>query len=92
MKTRIKNHDNWGTPKDIYDKLDQEFHFDFDPCPMFYKFDGLTCKWGKSNFINPPYSRGIKRKHLLEKHGMKHKKGKLVCIIITCKYKYKDIS
>jgi hypothetical protein len=23
----------WLTPPDIYDKLDKEFHFDFDPCP-----------------------------------------------------------
>ena len=26
--------DHWGTPKALYDKLDAEFHFDFDPCPL----------------------------------------------------------
>ena len=80
MKTRIKNHDNWGTPKDIYDKLDQEFHFDFDPCPMFYKFDGLTCKWGKSNFINPPYSRGLKEA-FIRKAWDETQKGNL-CVLL----------
>jgi len=46
MKNRIKNHDNWGTPKEFYDELDKEFHFDFDPCPLNHTFDGLTCEWG----------------------------------------------
>lgn len=25
---------DWGTPKDLYDKLESEFHFDLDPCPF----------------------------------------------------------
>ena len=47
----------WLTPKDVYDKLNEEFNFDFDPCP-FPKpddFDGLTCEWGKSSYVNPPF-------------------------------------
>ena len=24
----------WPTPKDFYDLLDAEFHFNFDPCPI----------------------------------------------------------
>lgn len=50
---------HWATPKALYAELDKEFHFDFDPCPLNAKFDGLDCKWGKSNYINPPYSRAI---------------------------------
>ena len=48
----------WGTPVDLYESLDKEFKFDYDPCP-FPKpesFDGLLTDWGKCNFVNPPYS------------------------------------
>jgi hypothetical protein len=47
----------WLTPPELYAELDAEFAFDFDPCP-FPKpndFDGLTCEWGKSNYVNPPF-------------------------------------
>ena len=45
------------TPDDLYNMLDKEFNFDFDPCPINPKFDGLKLmKWGKSNYINPPYN------------------------------------
>ena len=27
-------HDNWSTPKDVYESLNSEFNFDFDPCPL----------------------------------------------------------
>jgi site-specific DNA-methyltransferase (adenine-specific) len=50
---------DWQTPKAVYDTLDKEFHFDFDPCPHNPTFNGLTCEWGKSNFVNPPYGRQI---------------------------------
>lgn len=47
----------WLTPPDLYADLDREFHFDFDPCPhpLPPGFDGLTCEWGKSNYVNPPF-------------------------------------
>jgi site-specific DNA-methyltransferase (adenine-specific) len=51
-----KKTDNWQTPKWLYDELDAEFQFDFDPCPLNSTFDGLKCDWGESNFVNPPYS------------------------------------
>ena len=60
MKNRLVQHDNWATPKEVYDKLNGEFNFDFDPCPLNFKEDGTKTKWGKSNFINPPYSRKLK--------------------------------
>ena len=47
----------WVTPPDLYDDLNAEFMFDFDPCP-FPKpddFDGLTTEWGKSSYVNPPF-------------------------------------
>ncbi|MBO7734501.1 MAG: hypothetical protein J6S67_18195 [Methanobrevibacter sp.] len=49
--------DDWTTPKDIYDWLDREFHFTFDPCPLYSDFDGLLIDWtGDIVFCNPPYS------------------------------------
>lgn len=47
----------WLTPPDLYAKMDAEFHFDFDPCPYPKPdgFDGLTCEWGNSNYVNPPF-------------------------------------
>ena len=48
--------DHWSTPKEVYEELNKEFNFDFDPCKLHSPIDGLTIPWGKSNFINPPYS------------------------------------
>ena len=45
------------TPDDLYNILDNEFHFDFDPCPENPTFNGLLCNWKQSNFINPPYNQ-----------------------------------
>ena len=47
----------WLTPKDLMKELNDEFNFDFDPCPYPKPndFDGLTNEWGKSNYVNPPF-------------------------------------
>ena len=37
MKNRNLVHsDNWETPRYLYDELNQEFNFNFDPCPLHY--------------------------------------------------------
>lgn len=48
--------DHWSTPKDIYYKLDAEFHFDDDPCPL-QGGGGLDRPWGSRTYVNPPYSQ-----------------------------------
>ena len=61
------NTDEWATPEKIFDVLDQEFHFNLDPCSTdenakcerhFTKEqDGLKMSWGGCRvFCNPPYS------------------------------------
>jgi site-specific DNA-methyltransferase (adenine-specific) len=80
MKKRLVEHDNWATPKEVYESLDKEFHFDFDPCPLFAKFDGLSVEWGNSNFINPPYSRKLKE-GFIWKAFEESNKGKL-CVML----------
>lgn len=71
--------DNWNTPKSVYQVLDSEFGFDFDPCPNKPKFDGLTVDWGRSNFVNPPYSELAK---WLKKGWEEYQKGKTVVFLI----------
>lgn len=56
--------DRWATPCDLFAALDQEFRFDFDPCPLDGDGDGLLplfSEWrGKRVFCNPPYGPGIR--------------------------------
>lgn len=81
MKNRnLVASDNWATPKSLIKELDEEFHFDFDPCPLCLTEitpdkDGLLIDWGKCNFVNPPYSRKLKEAFV--KKGIEEsKKGK----------------
>lgn len=86
MKNRNLEHkDNWATPKDFYEKLDAEFHFDFDPCPLNCEeitpdTDGLLIEWGKRNFINPPYSRKLKEA-FVRKAVEESRRGK-ICVML----------
>ena len=85
MKNRNQNHsDDWKTPDKVYNPLNEEFKFDFDPCPYQHdltKWDGLKIEWGLSNFINPPYSRKLKEEFIL-KAIEESKKGKLCVMLI----------
>lgn len=47
--------DHWSTPKDVYDALNKEFKFVFDPCPLNGS-GGLETDWDSPAFVNPPYS------------------------------------
>lgn len=81
MKDRNLNHsDEWATPKDLYDKLNSEFNFDFDPCPMVRNFDGLEIEWGNRNFINPPYSRKLKESFV--KKAIEVSKNGSLCVLL----------
>jgi len=71
---------DWRTPKDLYNKLDKEFHFDFDPCPSDPDFNGLMVDWKERNFVNPPYGREIKE--WIKKGFQEAQTGKLVVFLI----------
>lgn len=64
------NTDDWATPQDFFDKLDEEFHFDLDPCAsdenhkcaLYFtkQDDGLSKNWGGHTvYCNPPYGKQI---------------------------------
>ena len=75
--------DKWGTPPDLYNKLNEEFSFTFDPCPIDWKegdADGLAIEWDSSNFVNPPYSQVSK---WIEKSYNEWKKGKKVVMLMN---------
>lgn len=61
MKSRVvfkSITDEWRTPKSVYDALNAEFEFKFDPCPMDEQgfWDSLALPWKFPAFVNPPYS------------------------------------
>lgn len=79
----------WITPPSLMGALQLEFNFDFDPCPypLPEGFDGLTCEWGLSNYVNPPFGSII---HQGKKKGMtawvrkaiaENQKGKRVVMV-----------
>lgn len=82
-KIHINNDDNYATPPKLYEELNKRFSFDFDPCPYNEGEiinDGLKIEWGKSNFVNPPYSQKLKEQ-FVKKAVEEMKKGK-VCVFL----------
>ena len=53
----MKGEQFWLTPPALYDSLDQEFDFDFDPCPYPKTFDSLKMVWGEMNYVNAPFKK-----------------------------------
>lgn len=60
--------EEWATPQDFFDILNDEFHFTLDPCSTDVNAkcvkhytkadDGLSKDWtGETVFCNPPYGR-----------------------------------
>lgn len=73
----------WITPPDLYKKLDDEFHFDFDFCPHPRPddFDGLEVDWGKSNYVNPPFTGGKISRWIFKAIEEREKGNKTVIIL-----------
>lgn len=62
--------DDWITPDDLFDELDNEFNFTLDPCSDSFNhkcdyyfdksIDGLKMSWDNQVvFMNPPYGKNI---------------------------------
>lgn len=51
--------DYWRTPRELKNRIQKvATHPLYDPCPARPQRDGLTASWGRSVFLNPPYSTG----------------------------------
>jgi site-specific DNA-methyltransferase (adenine-specific) len=70
---------NWKTPIELYEELDKEFNFDFDPCPINPLFNGLEICWKDRNFVNPPYNEVDK---WLAKNELELKRGCMSVFLI----------
>ena len=81
----------WTTPQDLFDKLNEEFNFTLDPCAThenakckkYYTIEenGLEQDWqGEIVFCNPPYGRKISK--WVEKSYKESVKGVLVVMLI----------
>lgn len=79
----------WLTPPDVYKNLDDQYSFDFDPCPYPKPedFDGLDCEWVESSYVNPPFFTVMhkgKKKGVtawVRKSIIEYKKGKNVVLV-----------
>lgn len=72
--------ESWATPKVFYDRLNAEFDFNFDPCPLDANFDGCDVEWKERNFVNPPYRQKAKERFIRKAYA-ESLKGKL-CVMI----------
>ena len=79
----------WSTPRDLFDELDAEFHFDLDVastdenalCEKHYTKDddGLSNEWTGSVWCNPPYGREIGK--WMRKAAESNWGGVTVCLV-----------
>lgn len=88
------NTDEWETPKDLYDKLNEEFSFDLDPCStdknhktvLYYtkQENGLKQSWGGCRvFCNPPYSQV--KQWVRKAYHESHKPGTVIVMLLPAR-------
>ncbi len=75
---------DWTTPEWLLRTLNQEFTFDFDPCPYPKPaWNGLSVEWGERNFVNPPYGR--EQVAWVKKGVEEWRNGKLVVFLLPAR-------
>lgn len=82
------NRNDWETPKELYEELNNKYHFTLDPCSTDenakceYHFtireDGLKQKWGGTEFTAIRLME-VKLESGLKKHTKKAKMHLYVC-------------
>tara|TARA_Y100000401_G_scaffold55907_1_gene44278 strand:+ start:19707 stop:20198 length:492 start_codon:yes stop_codon:yes gene_type:complete len=97
MKEKMKVHyssttNEWATPNDLFEALDDEFGFTLDPCATddnhkckkYYtkETNGLIQDWrDEVVFMNPPYGRAIGKWVEKAAHETAHQDCTVVCLI-----------
>lgn len=86
--------DMWETPQDLFDKLNDEFHFDLDvcatadnaKCAAFYspEQDGLIQPWYDNCLCNPPYGRQV-GKWVKKAYDTAYVDGNLVVMLLPAR-------
>ncbi len=75
----------WLIPPPVWNRLNEEFHFDGDACPFPRPpgYDGLKAEWGRMTWVNPPFvGPGSSRSAWARKMIMEHEKGRGSVLII----------
>ena len=82
--------DEWETPQDFFDELNQEFNFELDVCALpsnakvtrYYSpaEDGLAQEWTGVCWMNPPYGRQIGK--WIEKAYRESQNGAIVVCLL----------
>lgn len=86
--------DMWETPQDLFDKLNEEFHFNLDvcatadnaKCAAFYgpEQDGLIQPWYGNCWCNPPYGRQV-GKWVKKAYDTAYVDGNLVVMLLPAR-------
>lgn len=87
--------DDWETPQDLFDRLNERFHFTLDAaasaenakCERFYtkEDDALTKDWDGIVWCNPPYTRGDLTDRFVRKGYEEAVRGSLVVMLLAAR-------
>ena len=82
--------DNWATPQNLFDELNQRYGFELDvcassentKCSRFFSLedDGLAQTWQGVCWMNPPYGRAIKD-WMAKAYDSSKNGAKVVCLV-----------
>lgn len=85
------NSEEWGTPQELFNRLNKEFNFTLDvcaseenaKCPKYYtkEEDALKKEWGGVIWMNPPYGRRIGIWVKKAKETARQGKATVVCLL-----------
>lgn len=85
------NSEEWGTPQELFNRLNKEFNFTLDicaskenaKCPKYYtkEEDALEQEWGGVIWMNPPYGRQIGNWVKKARDAATQGKATVVCLL-----------